>query len=153
MLFYAVCVLYCNKLLSRLWFCGTKFRYFVNIGDAKDAFRLIREFDARNPLLIVDPPRKGLTRELITDIAEHGIRSVLYISCGPDTFARDLAIFRSFGYDISPVQPVDLFPRTSHVENIAFLSRKEKRTMSPPEEEHQGVPDGKKSCGTPKKIQ
>ena len=94
-------------------------------GDAKDAFRLIQEFDARNPLLIVDPPRKGLTRELITDIAEHGIRSVLYISCGPDTFARDLGIFRSFGYDISPVQPVDLFPRTSHVENIAFLSRKE----------------------------
>lgn len=94
-------------------------------GDAADAFRLIREIDAKNPLLIVDPPRKGLARELIADIAMHDIGSVLYISCGPDTFARDLGIFRSFGYDVSSVQPVDLFPRTSHVENIAFLSRKE----------------------------
>ncbi len=94
-------------------------------GDATDAFRLIQEIKAQNALLIVDPPRKGLTRELIADISDHSIRSVLYISCGPDTFARDLAIFRSYGYQISSVQPVDLFPRTSHVENIAVLTRKE----------------------------
>ncbi len=90
-------------------------------GDAADAFRLIQELGSTNPLLIVDPPRKGLTRELIEDISNHKIRSVLYISCGPDTFARDLAIFRTYGYEISSVQPVDLFPRTSHVENIAVL--------------------------------
>lgn len=94
-------------------------------GDATEAFRWIKEINAKNPLLIVDPPRKGLTRELIEEISEHNVRSVLYISCGPDTFARDLAIFRSYGYQISSVQPVDLFPRTSHVENIAVLTREQ----------------------------
>lgn len=92
-------------------------------GDAKDAFDLIQEIGSENPLLIVDPPRKGLSRELIEDIARHHIPSVLYISCGPDTFARDLAIFKNLGYEISEVQPVDLFPRTSHVENIAILQK------------------------------
>ncbi len=94
-------------------------------GDAKDAFRKIYEIGSKNPLLIVDPPRKGLTVELIDDIAAHGLKTVLYISCSPDTFARDLALFRNKGYEISSVQPVDLFPRTSHVENIAILRRKE----------------------------
>jgi len=92
-------------------------------GDAAEAFRSIRDMDSKNPLLIVDPPRKGLTRELIEEISKQGIGSVLYISCGPDTFARDLAIFREFGYTFSAVQPVDLFPRTSHVECAVCLSR------------------------------
>ena len=93
-------------------------------GDATDAFEFIHELGAEKPLLIVDPPRKGLTKELIIEISKHNIGSVLYISCGPDTFARDLAIFRRLGYEISSVQPVDLFPRTSHIENIAVLHRK-----------------------------
>ncbi len=92
-------------------------------GDAADAFQLMEQIGSENPLLIVDPPRKGLNRELIDEIADHNLKNVLYISCGPDTFARDLAIFREKGYTISSVQPVDLFPRTSHVETVALLSR------------------------------
>ena len=92
-------------------------------GDAADAFRLMDEIGAKNPLLILDPPRKGLNRELIDEIAERGLNTILYISCGPDTFARDLAVFQSKGYCTSSVQPVDLFPRTSHVECIALLKR------------------------------
>jgi len=98
-------------------------------GDASDAFRLIDEKGAKNPLLIVDPPRKGLTQTLIEEISSKGISNILYISCGPDTFARDLAFFREKGYEISDVQPVDLFPRTSHVENIAMLQRQTVHTM------------------------
>ena len=108
----------CNALLN-----GANNTNYI-CGDASSAFKFIQELGAVNPLLIVDPPRKGLTKELIADISKHNIGSVLYISCGPDTFARDLAIFRSFGYEISTVQPVDLFPRTSHIENIAILHRK-----------------------------
>ncbi len=93
-------------------------------GDAKDAFHIISEKKAKNPLIILDPPRKGLASELIQDISNHKIENILYISCGPDTFARDLARFTALGYHYGSIQPVDLFPRTSHVECIAFLSLK-----------------------------
>ncbi len=92
-------------------------------GDAADAFQKIKEIQAENPLLVVDPPRKGLAKELIFDIAKNSIGKVLYISCGPDTLARDLKVFMDLGYSCDFVQPVDLFPRTSHVESIALLSR------------------------------
>ncbi len=92
-------------------------------GDAADAFRIIGEKDSKNPLIIVDPPRKGLAAELIEDISRNDIKNILYISCGPDTFARDLSRFRENGYKIGPVQPVDLFPRTSHVECAVMISK------------------------------
>ena len=94
------------------------------VGDAKDAFRIISEKKSENPLVILDPPRKGLSEELIRDICESKIRNVLYISCGADTFARDLKKFNLCGYKIGKIQPVDLFPRTSHVETVCLLSRK-----------------------------
>jgi 23S rRNA (uracil1939-C5)-methyltransferase len=92
-------------------------------GDANAAFDLITDFGSKNPLLILDPPRKGIASELIRDIAKHNIKKVLYISCGPDTLARDLSLFRKEGYSISPIQPVDLFPRTGHIECICLLER------------------------------
>ena len=90
-------------------------------GDAGEAFRIIREMKAENPLVIVDPPRKGLPEDLILSFKENKIKKILYISCGPDTLARDVKRFASLGYSVSDVQPFDLFPRTSHVENAAVL--------------------------------
>ncbi len=92
-------------------------------GDATDAFKIIKDRKAKNPLIVLDPPRKGLSAELIRDISENMVSNILYISCGPDTFARDLLRFSDLGYKISPIQPVDLFPRTGHVECIAFLTK------------------------------
>ena len=115
-------------------------------GDATDAFRLIRETNAKNPLLILDPPRKGLHADLIEEISRHFLQNVLYISCGPDTFARDLALFKKQGYEISSVQPVDLFPRTAHVECIAFLTRKEaKHSMMLNPRPYQMIKSGEKT--------
>jgi 23S rRNA (uracil1939-C5)-methyltransferase len=74
-------------------------------------------------LVVIDPPRKGTTRELIEEIAARGIRRVVYISCEPETLGRDCAVFREFGYSIGEVQPVDLFPRTGHVENVVCLHK------------------------------
>jgi 23S rRNA (uracil1939-C5)-methyltransferase len=48
---------------------------------------------------------------------------VVYISCEPETLGRDCAVFREFGYEIGEVQPVDLFPRTGHIENIVCLNK------------------------------
>ena len=92
-------------------------------GDAADAFRILKDSGAVKPLLILDPPRKGLPDNLISDIASHGVSDVLYISCNPETFARDLAHFSKMDYRIGAVQPVDLFPRTSHVECVVLMSR------------------------------
>lgn len=92
-------------------------------GDASDAFRIIETSGAENPLVIVDPPRKGLAEKLIDDIATHSVNHVLYISCNPETMARDLVRFVEYGYAPQSVQPVDMFPRTSHVETVALLSR------------------------------
>ena len=96
-------------------------------GDASDAHRLLataEENGAPRPdLVVIDPPRKGTTPELIREIAARNIQRVVYISCEPETLGRDCAIFREFGYSIGEVQPVDLFPRTGHVESVVLLSR------------------------------
>lgn len=103
----------------------TRARFFC--GDASDAHKLLataEENGAPAPdLVVIDPPRKGTTRELIAEIAARHIRRVVYISCEPETLGRDCTVFREYGYAIGEVQPVDLFPRTGHVESVVLLSR------------------------------
>ena len=100
-------------------------RFFC--GDASDAHKFLaaaEEGGAPAPdIAVIDPPRKGTTRELISEIARRDIRRVVYISCEPETLGRDCAVFREFGYEIGEVQPVDLFPRTGHVETIVCLRK------------------------------
>lgn len=77
-----------------------------------------------NPnVIIVDPPRKGLTPELIDDITKASPDRVVYISCNPATLARDAALFRTKGYQTIKAAPIDLFPRTGHVETVTLMSR------------------------------
>lgn len=80
--------------------------------------------DKNYDVVILDPPRKGTTEELISYIAKRDIRRVVYISCGPDTLARDIVTFRKYGYDCGDVQPVDMFPVTGHVESVVSLTRR-----------------------------
>lgn len=79
----------------------------------------IGEYDA----VVVDPPRKGLTPELISRIAAISPERVVYVSCDCDTMARDIAVFREKGYTASSAAPVDMFPRTGHVETVVLLSK------------------------------
>lgn len=81
--------------------------------------------DTTPDVVILDPPRKGSTNELIDALAARGITRVVYISCDPDTLARDCVRFRENGYEIGVVTPVDMFPRTGHVENVVCLTKKE----------------------------
>ena len=74
-------------------------------------------------IVVLDPPRKGVERRLIEQIAEKNVNRVVYISCGPDTLARDCKIFRELGYKMSEVWLYDLFPRTGHVESVVCLTR------------------------------
>ena len=73
--------------------------------------------------VIIDPPRSGLKKEVITAIDLAGSRTVVYVSCNPATLARDLAIFSSLGYQIEEVQPIDMFPQTRHIEVVTLLSK------------------------------
>ena len=73
-------------------------------------------------LVIFDPPRRGSTNELIDALAARGIRRAVYISCDADTLARDCVRFRENGYEIGTVTPVDMFPRTGHVECVVCLT-------------------------------
>lgn len=71
---------------------------------------------------VVDPPRKGIDAHIISLLASHKVPSIIYVSCNPATLARDIAGFTAMGYELGPVQPVDLFPFTGHVETVALLS-------------------------------
>ena len=98
-------------------------------GDAADPEGLLKTAaklrgDLSGAVVVLDPPRKGTTKELIAAISAYGIQKVVYISCNPDTLARDCVWFREQGYTIGAVTPVDLFPRTGHVESVVLLSRK-----------------------------
>ncbi len=78
----------------------------------------------RPDVVVMDPPRKGSTKELVDCLADIGVPKIVYISCDPDTLARDAAWFVQRGYEMSPIQPVDMFPRTGHVESVVCLERR-----------------------------
>ena len=92
--------------------------------DATAAAAQLKAEGIRPDVVVVDPPRKGLTPELIDTIAGMDPDRVVYVSCDPATLARDLAIFTAKDYSVKEITPADMFPRTSHVESVCLMSRK-----------------------------
>ncbi|BAQ08790.1 RNA methyltransferase [Bacillus sp. OxB-1] len=78
----------------------------------------------RFEVLVVDPPRKGCDEKLLQTILKYKPKRVVYVSCNPGTLARDLRILEDGGYETKEVQPVDMFPQSSHVETVALLELK-----------------------------
>ena len=78
-----------------------------------------------NPdVIMVDPPRKGLTNSLIHSAAAMNPKKIVYVSCNPATLVRDIQQFMDEGYHVSqPIQPVDQFPMTQHIESVTLLER------------------------------
>ena len=74
-------------------------------------------------VILVDPPRKGLTESFIESSVSMEPKKIIYISCNPATTARDIKLYQELGYELKKVQPVDLFPQTHHVETVALLSK------------------------------
>jgi len=75
-------------------------------------------------VIFVDPPRKGLDETFIKSATATNPRRIVYISCNPATFARDVVRFENEGYILDKVQPVDLFPQTHHIELVARFNKK-----------------------------
>ena len=87
------------------------------------AAQLARE-GLRPDVVIVDPPRKGCSQDVLQAIVQMAPSRVVMISCNPSTAARDCASLRELGYQAETVRAVDLFPRTSHVECVVKLCRR-----------------------------
>ena len=107
---------------------NAKFNNITNVNFyCDDSTKFINEL-AQNRIkvdcVILDPPRTGTTYNFISAIAKMGIKRVVYVSCGPETLARDLKIFKDFGYEIKNAKCVDMFSKTEHVESVTLLMLK-----------------------------
>jgi 23S rRNA (uracil1939-C5)-methyltransferase len=78
----------------------------------------------RADVLVVDPPRKGCDPNLVQAILDMKPKKVVYVSCNPGTLARDLRMLEDGGYQTKEIQPVDMFPMTTHIENVVKLELK-----------------------------
>ena len=101
---------------------GIKNIEFINGPVEKELVNLINA-NKRIDTIIFDPPRKGLEASIIDKVAELNLKEVVYISCNPSTFARDVKLFSEKGYTLKKLQAVDMFPQTSHIETVALLSK------------------------------
>lgn len=90
-----------------------------------DAAEVATKLDIKPDVVIVDPPRKGMAESLIDTIVSMEPSRIVYISCDPATLARDCARFASRGYRTLRARPIDMFPRTAHVETVALLAKGE----------------------------
>lgn len=93
-------------------------------GDMKEVFT--EEFLAQHPkadVLITDPPRDGMHPKVVEQILKLSPNRIVYVSCNSATQARDLSLMKDF-YRVEKILPVDMFPQTHHVENIALLTKK-----------------------------
>ncbi len=93
--------------------------------DATDAAYTLEKEGVKPDVVVVDPPRKGLTAQLVQTIVNMSPKRVVYVSCDPATLARDLKQFEELDYSVKEITPVDLFPRTAHVESVCLLTKKE----------------------------
>ena len=96
-------------------------RFFA--GDVRLEMRELVERAGRPDVLVVDPPRAGLSAKIVRRIAEASPKRIVYVSCNPTTLAPNAAQLVEAGYTLERVRPVDMFPQTPHIECVAVLTR------------------------------
>ncbi|MGZ4193440.1 MAG: 23S rRNA (uracil(1939)-C(5))-methyltransferase RlmD [Solirubrobacteraceae bacterium] len=96
-------------------------RFFA--GDVRLALRELTERAGRPDVLVVDPPRAGLSQKVVRRIIEASPSRIVYVSCNPTTLAPNAAQLVEAGYELVRVRPVDMFPQTPHIECVAELVR------------------------------
>jgi len=77
-------------------------------------------------VVFMDPPRAGSDRAFLSALLQMAPKRIVYVSCNPETLARDVGVLSDGGYRVKRVQPVDMFPHTEHVETVVLMSRTEK---------------------------
>jgi 23S rRNA (uracil1939-C5)-methyltransferase len=92
-------------------------------GDVRTSLRELVERAGRPDVLVVDPPRSGLSQKVVRRIIEAAPRRIVYVSCNPTTLAPNAAQLVEAGYALRRVRPVDMFPQTPHIECVALIER------------------------------
>jgi 23S rRNA (uracil1939-C5)-methyltransferase len=100
---------------------AAKTRFFA--GDVRVALRELSERAGRPDVLVVDPPRAGLSAKIVRRIIETAPKRIVYVSCNPTTLAPNAAQLVEAGWALRRVCPVDMFPQTPHIECVALLER------------------------------
>ncbi len=93
-------------------------------GDAGDFMVGMAQHGEPLDVVFMDPPRSGSTKEFIKSIGISGPKKIVYVSCGPESLARDLRWLEKEGYKVEVIQPVDMFPWTNHCETVVRLVKK-----------------------------
>lgn len=92
-------------------------------GDVRPVLKDLAERGQRPDVVVVDPPRAGLSKKVVGRIAEAAPKRIVYVSCNPTTLAPNAAQLVEAGYRLVRVRPVDMFPQTPHIECVALLER------------------------------
>lgn len=103
-----------NNVKNIKFFCDDASNFMVNLAKNKQHVDVV----------IMDPPRKGSDERFINSLLRLSPKKIIYISCNPDTLTDDLKLILKGKYNITYIQPVDMFPHTSHVESVVCLTRK-----------------------------
>jgi len=101
-----------NKVKNATFVCGDAGKWMVEMAQQGQ----------KADVVFMDPPRSGSDEAFLSSVCKLSPKKLVYISCGPDTLARDLGYLTNHGYKVRKIQPVDMFPMTGHVECIAFLT-------------------------------
>lgn len=104
--------------------------------DAPEFLLEMAEEKEKADVVIMDPPRAGSTVQFMKSVCTLSPEKIVYVSCNPETLARDLHFFVRNGYKVRKIQPVDMFPNTNHVETVCLLTREKGQQKFPPKCEH-----------------
>ena len=103
-----------NRIENAEYYCGK----------AEELCPKLAENGTRADVVVLDPPRKGCERPLLEAAAKMDPERIVYVSCNPSTMARDCAVLRELGYELTEATPFDQFPHTPHVECVGLMSRR-----------------------------
>jgi 23S rRNA (uracil1939-C5)-methyltransferase len=92
-------------------------------GDVRLAMRPLLEKSGQPDVVVVDPPRAGLSQKVVRRVIEAEAKRIVYVSCNPTTLAPNARQLADAGYELKTVRPVDMFPQTPHIECVALLER------------------------------
>ena len=102
-----------NNIQNVKFYCNDAGKFLVDMAQKGEKVDLV----------IMDPPRAGSTEDFMRSIAQMGAKTVVYVSCNPETLARDLKFMKKLGYQAKEGVGVDMFPGTRHVETVCLLSK------------------------------
>jgi len=96
-------------------------------GDVAELLKELAQEGEQVDVIVLNPPRKGCEEQVLRRVVDLAPRTLIYVSCSPQSLARDLNTLKKHGYICEEIQPVDMFPQTMHIENVARIGKNTKQ--------------------------